>query len=439
MRFYNRVRELKKLRQMERDAQSSSKMTVLVGRRRIGKTKLVKEAFAEKVYLFISRKSEALLCEEFIGVIEASLQKKVLGTFTSFPMLFEYLMELSITTPFTLVIDEFQELSRVNPSIYSELQRVWDEYKDRGRLNLVVSGSIYSLMKRIFEDQREPLFGRADCTLHLKPFDVLTLKEILVEEQGLEGPEALNSDDLLSLYMITGGVAKYVELLIDAKAFTREAQLSLVFEEFSPFIEEGKNLLIEELGKEHTMYFSILSLIASSKTSRSEIESILGRTVGGYLDRLEVDYSLIKRVRPILSKPHSRTIKYQISDNFLNFWFRFIDKHKSAIELENYEYVRRIVDREYATYSGRVLERYFHELFKLSASYSELGSYWERGNQNEIDLVAVNDEERLVVIVEVKRQAKRINLSSLETKAQRLLAKFKGYEVRYEGRSLEDM
>ena len=439
MRFYNRIRELKKLRQMERDAQSSSKMTVLVGRRRIGKTKLVKEAFAEKVYLFISRKSEALLCEEFIGVIEASLQKKVLGTFTSFPMLFEYLMELSITTPFTLVIDEFQELSRVNPSIYSELQRVWDEYKDRGRLNLVVSGSIYSLMKRIFEDQREPLFGRADCTLHLKPFDVLTLKEILVEEQGLEGPEALNSDDLLSLYMITGGVAKYVELLIDAKAFTREAQLSLVFEEFSPFIEEGKNLLIEELGKEHTMYFSILSLIASSKTSRSEIESILGRTVGGYLDRLEVDYSLIKRVRPILSKPHSRTIKYQISDNFLNFWFRFIDKHKSAIELENYEYVRRIVDREYATYSGRVLERYFHELFKLSASYSELGSYWERGNQNEIDLVAVNDEERLVVIVEVKRQATRINLSSLETKAQRLLARFKGYEVRYEGRSLGDM
>jgi len=439
MRFYNRIRELKKLRQMERDAQSSSKMTVLVGRRRIGKTKLVKEAFAEKVYLFISRKSEALLCEEFIGVIEASLQKKVLGTFTSFPMLFEYLMELSITTPFTLVIDEFQELSRVNPSIYSELQRVWDEYKDRGRLNLVVSGSIYSLMKRIFEDQREPLFGRADCTLHLKPFDVLTLKEILVEEQGLEGPEALNSDDLLSLYMITGGVAKYVELLIDAKAFTREAQLSLVFEEFSPFIEEGKNLLIEELGKEHTMYFSILSLIASSKTSRPEIESILGRTVGGYLDRLEVDYSLIKRVRPILSKPHSRTIKYQISDNFLNFWFRFIDKHKSAIELENYEYVRRIVDREYATYSGRVLERYFHELFKLSASYSELGSYWERGNQNEIDLVAVNDEERLVVIVEVKRQATRINLSSLETKAQRLLARFKGYEVRYEGRSLGDM
>ncbi len=76
MRFYNRVRELKKLRQMERDAQSSSKMTVLVGRRRIGKTKLVKEAFAEKVYLFISRKSEALLCEEFIGVIEASLQRK---------------------------------------------------------------------------------------------------------------------------------------------------------------------------------------------------------------------------------------------------------------------------------------------------------------------------------------------------------------------------
>lgn len=68
-------------------------------------------------------------------------------------------------------------------------------------------------------------------------------------------------------------------------------------------------MLIEELGKEHMTYFSILSLIASSKTTRSEMESILGRPVGGYLERLETEYSLIERVRPILSKPNGRTLK----------------------------------------------------------------------------------------------------------------------------------
>ena len=170
-------------------------------------------------------------------------------------------------TPFTLVIDEFQELARVNPAIYSELQRVWDEYKDRARMNLVVSGSIYSLMQRIFEDKKEPLFGRADCKLHLKPLSVVTLKQILVEEQGLEDASLIEPDDLLTLYMLTGGVAKYVELFMDAGAYTRRAQLDLFFE-LLLLIDEGKNLLIEEPGKEHLTYFSFLSLIASSKTSR---------------------------------------------------------------------------------------------------------------------------------------------------------------------------
>jgi len=439
MRFYNRVRELKKLREIEVASKGGAKMTVLVGRRRIGKTRLIKEAFAEKVYWFISRKSEALLCEEFIEIVASEHQHNILGQFTSFVALFEYMMTRSIHEPFTLVIDEFQELGRVNPSIYSELQRVWDEYKDRAKLNLVVSGSIYSMMRKIFEDQKEPLFGRADCRLHLKPFDVITLKELMIEEQGLQGPHELNPDDLLSFYMITGGVAKYVELFVNAGAFTRQAQLDLVFDDFSPFLEEGKALLIEEFGKEHMIYFSILSLIASSKTSRSEMESILERPIGGYLERLEHDYSLIKRVRPLLSKPNNRTVKYQLHDQFLSFWFRFIDKYKSAIELENYDYVKRLVERDYPTYSGKVLERYFQERLKLSGEFSMLGSYWERGYQNELDIVALNEEDKVALIIEVKRQAKRINLGLLAQRASKLVAQLKGYKIRYEGRSLEEM
>ena len=132
-------------------------------------------------------------------------------------------------------------------------------------------------------------------------------------------------------------------------------------------------------------------------------------------------------------------IKYWISDPFLSFWFRFVDKNKSAIELENYDYVKQVIERDYATYSGRVLERYFHELFKSTREYSQLGSYWERGHQNEIDLVAINELEKTAVIAEVKRKVKRINLSALEAKSQRLVAQLKGYEVRFIGLSLEDM
>jgi len=434
MRFYNREKELQNLRDIQQSSLSSSKMTVIVGRRRIGKTKLIKEAYKEKVYFFVSKKNEALLCAEFIDIIESTLSVKVFGEFSSFKNLFEYLMNLSITTPFTLVIDEFQEFLQINSSIYSDMQNIWDEYKDKSKMNLVLSGSIYSLMKKIFEDKKEPLFGRANNKIHLKSFTVNTLKKILKENY----PKYKNKD-LLSFYIFTGGVAKYVEIFVEKQAFTFEKQLEVIFSDFSLFLEEGKNLLVEEFGKEYTTYFSILSLIASSKTSRSQIESILEKNIGGYLERLENDYTLIKKIKPIFAKEGSRIVKYEIIDNYFNFWFRFIYKYKSAIEIENYDFVKDIIKRDFSMYSGKLLEKYFIEKLQLEKKYSQLGTYWEKSNQNEIDIVALNELEKKVLIAEVKLNTKKINLEVLEEKSKKLEKNFKKYEIQYIGYSLEDM
>lgn len=434
MKFYNREKELQHLRAIEQSSQINSKMTIIVGRRRIGKTKLIKEAFAQKVYLFISKKDEGMLCEEFVEIIAKELNIKVLGEFRSFKNLFEYLMQLSMTLHFTLVLDEFQEFLSINSSIYSDMQNIWDDYKDKSKMNLVLSGSIYSLMKRIFEDKKEPLFGRADNKIHLKPFSVVTLKEILADYN----PNFLNQD-LLSFYILTGGVAKYVELFVEKKAFTFEEQLETIFDEFSLFLEEGKNLLIEEFGKEYTTYFSILSLIASSKTSRSDIESILGKNIGGYLDRLENEYTLIKKIKPILAKEGGRVVKYEIIDNYFSFWFRFIYKYKSAIEIENYEYVKEIVKRDFSVFSGKFLEKYFVELLKIKGEYSQIGTYWEKGNQNEIDIVALNETQKQLTFIEVKLSKRKIDLELLKQKSLKLVDKFGGYAIAYSGISLEDM
>ena len=434
MKFYNREKELKNLKNIEQASKESAKMTIIVGRRRIGKTTLIKEAYPQKLYLFVSKKNEALLCEEFIKIVEQQLDVKIFGEMRKFKELFEYLMELSTKRAFTLIIDEFQEFLTINKSLYSDMQNIWDSYKDRSQMNLVLSGSIYSLMKRIFEDRKEPLFGRANNKMELKAFTVVTLKEILEDYY----PNYTN-DDLLSFYILTGGVAKYVEIFVDAKAFTLDKQLDLIFDDYSLFLEEGKNLLIEEFGKEYTTYFSILSLIASSKTSRSEMESILERNIGGYLEKLELEYSIIKKVKPIFAKEGSRTVKYEIVDNFFNFWFRFIYKYRSAIELENYEYVKKIVKRDYETYSGLFLERYFQEKLRLSYAYSAIGNYWERGNQNEIDIVAINEDEKRMLIGEVKRNPKKIDLHKLKQKALKLTSKYSKYSVEYRGFSLEDM
>ena len=434
MKFYNREKELENLKDIQKSSLSSSKMTVIVGRRRIGKTTLIKEAYKDKVYLFVSKKNEALLCAEFVDIIESTLSVKVFGQFSSFKNLFEYLMNLSVTMPFTLVIDEFQEFLQINSSMYSDMQNIWDEYKDKSKMNLILSGSIYSLMKKIFEDKKEPLFGRANNKIHLKSFTINTLKEILEENCS-----TYKNQDLLSFYIFTGGVAKYVEIFVEKQAFTFEEQLDTIFSNYSLFLEEGKNLLIEEFGKEYTTYFSILSLIAGSKTSRTEIESILERNIGGYLERLENDYTLIKKIKPIFSKEGSRTVKYEIIDNYFNFWFRFIYKYKSAIEIENYDFVKDIVKRDFSMYSGKFLEKYFIEKLKLEKNYSQIGTFWEKSNQNEIDIVALNELEKNVLISEVKLNPKKIDIEILKEKAKKLQKNFRNFKIEYIGYSLEDM
>jgi AAA+ ATPase superfamily predicted ATPase len=436
MKFYDREAELQLLEDTRKVSEISAKMTIVVGRRRIGKTSLISEAFKDKkfLYFFIARKNEALLCEEFIAEVAAKIEQPLLGDFKSFSKLFEFLLVVSQNEPFTLVLDEFQEFININPAVYSEMQNLWDQYKNRSKMNLVMSGSVYSLMKKIFENSKEPLFGRANEKIRLKPFSILTLKQIIGDQNPTYKP-----DDLLAFFILTGGVAKYAEIMVDKNRLTLNKMLNEIFRENSLLIDEGKNVLIEEFGKEYATYFSILSLIASSRTLRSEIESILEKNVGGFLDRLEKEYQIIRSVRPLFSKQGSRSVKYYIDDNFLNFWFRFIYKYRSALEIGNFNYVREIVERDYETYSGPFLEKYFREKLALSGEYSQIGRYWSARNQNELDVVAINEFEKKALIAEVKRNKNKININKLKEQSVELARLLPGYEIQYTGFSMEDM
>ncbi|GHV80553.1 hypothetical protein AGMMS49944_23440 [Spirochaetia bacterium] len=183
----------------------------------------------------------------------------------------------------------------------------------------------------------------------------------------------------------------------------------------------------------------ILSLIASSKTSRPEIENVIGQSVGPQIERLENEFRLIRRIIPIFAKPGTRQIRYVIEDNFLKLWFRFIYKYRSAIEIGNYTYVREIIERDYSTYAGLVLEKYFREKLMQSGEYSAIGTYWEKGNLNEVDLVAVNDDKKRMLVGEVKLNPRELRLSELERKAAVLSASRPKYKVELVGFSVKDM
>ena len=435
MKFYNREEELSILKRADRLKNKQAIMTVLIGARRVGKTALVLHPFSKEpvLYFFVSRKNETLLCEEFASEIQSKLNVEIFGKIEKFEELFAYLLKLSQKTSFTLIIDEFQDFYKVNESIFSAMQKLWDRNKEDSKMHLVTCGSIYSLMKKIYEDSKEPLFGRADFKIELKPFKVSVIKEILKDYKSY------NAQNLLDVYTVTGGVAKYIELFALYDSFTLNKMVNEIFNPYSLFLEEGKNRLVEEFGKDYTTYFSILALISSSKTSKREIESILNKNISGYLHRLESDYSIIKSVKPIGSKPNAKVQKYEICDNFLSFWFRFIYKYSSLTEAEAFGRLKEIVLRDFSTYKGKFLEKLFIELLKEQGKYTQIGNYWERGNRNEIDIVAIDDIEKKLLICEVKLSKKRLNLEQLIQKSVNLVDKFKGYKTEYKLLSIEDI
>lgn len=441
MKFYNRTQEIAELKRIqERAFNSRSRMTVITGRRRIGKTSLALRATHGEyptVYLFVSRKNEAALCTEFSELISEQLRVFVPKGITSYKELFHFLMEAGKSVKFNLIIDEFQEFANINPSVFSDMQNIWDTYRNDTHVNLLLMGSVYSMMHKIFENYHEPLFGRADNMLKLSGFGTETMKEIMRNYRP-----GYTNDELLALYTITGGVPKYIELLCEDTDLSIDGIFDYVIRENSPFVNEGRNLLIEEFGKDYGMYFSVLSCIASGTNTQGEIEAALGGvSVAGHLKRLIEDYSLIKRVRPIMSKPRSQNVRYEITDNFLKFWFNYFDRNQTIIELRNFDVLRTMVKSDYPTFSGHVLEKWFRLKMMESQQYVDLGGWWEKnGVANEIDIVGLKVEKNHAVAIEVKRQRKNFKPELLKTKVEHLRAKaLSGYEIESQILTLEDM
>lgn len=435
MKFYDREQELEALRKVEEISSHDAQMTVITGRRRIGKTTLIKRAFTKIpfVYFFVGKKSEALLCEELSDIIREELGED-LGNFTSFPRLLKAVLNISKRRNFTLVMDEFQNLTHTRDSIFSDIQSVWDDNKKDSRINFVVCGSIYSKMKKIFEDKDEPLYGRATARLKIRPFSLATLK-IILNDFNPQNTE----EDLLALYMITGGVAKYVELLMTRGAFSKDEIIKDTLSVGSFFLDEGQEMLRDEFGKDYGNYFSILSAIATGETSRGEIKSYTGVEAGGYLDKLENDFDIIRRRRPYLAGENTKNVEYVISDNFLNFWFRFIYRYRSAVEVGNLEWVQGKVLGDYETYSGGILERYFRQKYSETGRYNLVTNYWKKDGKDEIDLIAVDEAEKEIVIGEVKRNPEKINLQQLKEKAASIVNHHKNWMISFVGLSMRDI
>ena len=443
MRFYGREKEIAELRHSREISRKFAQFTVITGRRRIGKTEVIRQALddgnGDFVYLLITRQTEKTLCADLQREVQAAMGGRFImhGNCERLIDLVKALVIESLRTPLTLVIDELQEMDRINPSFFGALQGAWDEYHNSAKLNLVVSGSVNRLMNNIFFKYGEPLYGRNTGHLKIMPFPVSVMKEILHDFN----PDYTN-EDLLALWTFTGGVARYVELLMVNGAIDREKMIEAIFGRLTAFIEEGKVVLMEEFGNEYATYFSILAAIASGHTKFAEIVNDLGIDVGTYIANLNEKYELISRVRPFGAKERSKNSVYRIEDCFFRFWFRFVFKYQSLIGLNRLAMLREIVNRDYEVFCGYALERYFQWKMICESNCTAMGSWWDRKGENEIDLICDDELAGTLDFYEVKHNPERIDIAKLRSKADVFFEKnpeLKSRKAAFDGLSLADM
>ena len=441
IKFFGREREIALLRRQRELALAGARFTVLTGRRRVGKTALVREALDDGkspyLHLPITRQPETTLCGQLQEEVEEVLHLGIHGVCQRFGDLFRELMQESLKRPYTLVLDEFQEFDRVNPGVFGDIQAIWDKYHSRSKMNLVVSGSVNRLMGKIFFNDAEPLYGRNTGRLELKPFSPDLLKTIFRHYRP-----KFSHDDLLMLWTLSGGVARYVDIMMSERAFTSGAMLKAALSDMSAYIDEGRTVLADEFGSDYGTYFTILSAIASGRTTTAELRNVIGAEVGGYLTKLESIYGIVSRKQPIFERSTAKNSHYQIEDCFFRFWFRFVFGYRYLVELGRYDRLLELAKRDFRVFSGYSLERYFVWKFMSEGRYTRMGGWWDRKGENEIDIVCVDDGKGRLDFHEVKRDASRIDLNDLERKAQAFLLKnpeLASFRTAFKGLSISDM
>ena len=423
MKFFGRSNEISELRKIRKLSRTSARMTVVTGRRRVGKTELIRTALDDGespfIYFLVTRAPQATVCENLQGEFARAFGRPLPGRIDRFADIFRAVLEKAETTPLTLVVDEFQEFDRPAPEVYGEVAGVWDELHKTSHVNLIFCGSVNRLMHKVFFSYAEPLYGRNTGRLELKPFPVSTMKEIF----AAHAPKKRTATDFLDLWTLTGGVARYVELFMDSGAFTRNDMLKAVFGPVTTFVDEGKTLLVEEFGRDYGTYFAILAGIAIGKTTFAELKNLLNMDVGGYLTKLDKDYSIVSQTQPIFEQSRNKNCHYRIDDCFFRFWFRFIYRNQAMIELGRFQELRTLTRRDIDAFSGYALERYFRWKFTEETSYTQMGGWWDRKGENEIDLVCEDILNDRLDFYEVKRDAARLDLHMLQSKTEAFFQK----------------
>lgn len=383
-----------------------SVLFILYGRRRTGKTTLLKKFIEDKtssIYFLADTQLEQENIKRFRAMASVGLRDSAIDDLMpSWEAMFRYIASSAKRQErkTIIVIDEFQYLAKSNPAVPSIFQRLWDELLRESSVMLVLCGSLLGMMYKSTLSYESPLYGRRSGELLMKPMGFYSFREFF---------KIGKFEKLLQIYSLTGGVPRYIEE-VNEKLSVEENIYNNILAKGSPFLNEPKFILSLEIEAPAT-YFSILSSIAHGEHKVGGIAKRLEIKVQGlnkYLETLR-ELDLVAREVPITEKNPAKSKKglYRIKDNFFRFWFRFVLPNMSHIELGNYEIVLENIRRDLGLFCSFVYEDVAREIVRnyirtgvISKSFTSFGKWWSK--DAEIDLVAMDTSSRNILVGECK-------------------------------------
>ncbi|MEA2065140.1 MAG: ATP-binding protein [Patescibacteria group bacterium] len=430
MKFINRENELTVLNSNI----MSGGLFIIYGRRRIGKTELLKQLKVpkkfRKIYYLVKEQPIEKTLEELNNKFIKELDELSLldSPINNINKLFNFLMDKKII----FILDEFPLLMK-EKNILGYMQEFLDNKPESA---IILCGSYISAMEKI-KDYSSPIYGRRMLSLKVQPLNFKNIKKFSIKS---------SKEELIKIYGVLGGIPEY--LLKYSGNFDNFIKTNL-FKKDSYLYEEAEFLLRYEL-RDLSLYNSILKSIASGCTTLNEIAQksyVKKNAIVKYINML-IGLDIVKKELPYLSakkeKLKERGALYFIKDNYFNFYYNFIYPFKEEIDLGYTNKVFNFFNKNYNAYLGYIFEEAAKQLIikKYKANFGrQWGNYKSKKNKRletltyEIDLLSVDQKTKNIIAFEVKwknlsyQKTKNI-LNELKNKIKYLPLELDGYKIK---------
>lgn len=414
--FVNREKELQRL---EDEYKSSEfRFTVLYGRRRVGKTTLLKEYITSKphIYFLVTLEALPIVLKRFQSLVADFLEDEFFRGLEvkSFEQIFTYLAKQNISQKIIVVIDEFQYLGKLDGSIPSQFQYIVDEVLKSKSIHLVLCGSIISMMYEQTLSYNSPLYGRRTSSIKLNALGFEYLADFFPHKNEIE---------LIELYSILYGVPKYLEIFKEKRDLFKSIEENIL--DKNAFLYEEPRFILQNEVNEPMTYFSILETIANGEHKIGNIAGKLERNVQNitsFMSKL-MELEIVYKEVPITEKYPNKSKKglYFIKDNFFRFWFSYLLPYKSQLEMGNRNYAMVKIKENFSGFVAKVYEDLAVAYTLKNYPLLKCGRWWSKND--EIDVVGVGEDFMLVgeckysnkkvgtdILLELKEKSTKIEL-----------------------------